>query len=359
MLPWALGGGGCLSQSYTVSQSELMRLAQLPAATRWQSVRATQSLGGDNTPPQRGVTVWPVAMVIDEPVGYAVGGRWRLTPPAMGVGWRSRRAVGSGGGLNLGGLGRGSSGRSGGGGGSGGSGGGGGGNSGAAAAAVLVAAVVAGAVVVFVLAGSEGARYDGWLSVNPNEDLYLEQDGQTLAVPLPLLTPELAMSAYSARLYEGPAARYARLARAPLNREGFTLSAGVGAAWFPNDGVERPLASFSGHTFFGFFPTQFLGIGLSADVIARNALVGTVGPELRVMPSLYAGAYAGAGWVFGRSGGEVSRDLIGNFVRGGFLGELPVTTRMSFQLRAGLAWMTFNNLGDTVVPEASAALAIY
>jgi hypothetical protein len=77
------------------------------------------------------------------------------------------------------------------------------------------------------------------------------------------------------------------------------------------------------------------------------------------MPSLYAGAYAGAGWVFGRSGGEVSRDLIGNFVRGGFLGELPVTTRMSFQLRAGLAWMTFNNLGDTVVPEASAALAIY
>ncbi len=355
MLPWTLGGGGCLTQSYSVSQSELLRLAQLPPSMRWQSVRATQSLLGESVPPQRGVVAGPAATGIEEPVSYSVDGQWRLTPPAMGATWRAHRGVFGGGSLGLGSNGS----RSGSSGGNSRGSGGSGGSSGAAAAAVVVGAVVAGALVVFVLAGSEGARYDGWLSVNPNESLYLEQSEQTLSVSLPQLTPELARSAHRARIYEGAAPRYVRLARAPLNREGFTLSAGVSGAWLPDDGLDRPLPAFSGHTFFGYFPLQILGVGLAADVLARNALWATVGPEVRVMPARYAGAYAGGGWAFGRSGGTVSLDLSGQFVRGGFLGELPVTTRMSFQLRAGVAWMTFGPLGDTLVPEASVALAIY
>jgi len=364
-IPMLLGSEGCLSRSYRVSQSELLRLSQLPPGERWQSVRATQGLLGDDIPPQRNVTMYPVTTVVTEPVSFAMGGRWRLTPPRMDARWSRRGStLGSGTRLNIGGGSAGSgrsgggSGRSGGGGGSGG-GSGGGGGSGSAGAVILVAVVLAAGVIVFVLAGSEGARYDGWMAVNPNEDLYLEQQGQTVAVPLSALTPELALSAYSATLYEGPEDRFGRLARAPLNRVGFTITTGVGIAGLPADGAEQMQAAFSGHTFVGYFPMQQLGFGVAADVLARNALVGTVGPELRAMPLLNAGAYLGGGWVFGRSGGTVTRDILGNFVRAGFLGELPVTTRMAFQLRAGLAWMNFNDIGSALVPEASAALAIY
>ncbi len=356
-IPLLLGGEGCLSRNYLISQVELLRLSRLPPGERWQAVRATQGLGGDDVPPD-GVTIHPASTVIATPVSFASSGRWRLTPPQMDVRWSPRAsALGASSGLTLGGSPMGTgSGRSSGG--SSRSGGGGGGDG--AAVAVLVAAVLAAGVIVFVLAGTEGARYDGWIAVNPNEELYIMRPrGQVLAVPMSALTPELVQDAYSAQIYEGPDDRYARLARAPLNRVGLTLTTGVGMAGLPADGVARMQAAFSGHTFLGYFPSQGMGFGIATDVLARNALVGTIGPEIRVMPHLNAGAYVGAGLALGRTGGTEAQGFFGYFARVGFLGELPVTTRMALQLRAGAARMTFHEIGSVIVPEASVALAIY
>lgn len=42
---------GCLSNSYYVERDELARLSALGPEERWQSVRATQRIGGEDDPP--------------------------------------------------------------------------------------------------------------------------------------------------------------------------------------------------------------------------------------------------------------------------------------------------------------------
>lgn len=355
----ALASPGCLSASYRVGGEELSRLARTAPEQRWQSVRVTQRVLESDHPPGDVVPVQVDAPVVLLPSvfwyhgrSWGVPGHWRGNPRA----WRSAAPTGSAGvgSVHTGG------GRSGGGDRS----GGGGRSGGGPDAAVVAVIVLAAAGIVFVLAGTEGARYDGWVGVPPDETVFLDHpDGSVSAVPLAALTPELADGASGATIYEGSEGRFLRLGRAPLDRVGFTLQSGFVMALLPHTGVGASGSGFGigGRAFFGGYPLAQLGLGASADVVAGEAgsLLALVGPEVQLMPLLWGGVYLGAGWSSLASDDRSVR-AGGWYVRGGAVFELPVTTRFAASLRAGLARMDYGSeAGPLLMPELSLGLSLY
>jgi hypothetical protein len=352
LVPTLLTSGGCLSSSYRIPRGELERLAQTPPDQRWQGLRATQQMFGSDTPPSSGVTYVPQPQLIVYPDVFAYRGRSYNVP----------RAYGSGRGPGVGAVG--ASGRSGSGSSSSsgsGSSGGGGSSGGSFDPKAVVVVVVLAAVVVFVLAGSEGARYDGWLVVNPNETLFLDgDDGSTTALPLSMLTPEVAARASGATIYEGRDDRYVQIERAPLNRVGFTLQSGASLGLMPSRDASEPSFGFGGRAFFGGFPLQQLGLGVSADVMGGGGgLYAGVGGEIQFMPITWAGVYGGGGWA-SYDGGEGFGRRGGYYVNGGVQLELPFTTRCTGQLRGGVGRVDLGDgYGAVITPGASLGLAIY
>ena len=354
LVPWLVASPGCLSSSYRVAGDELSRLARTAPEERWQSVRVTQRMLDSDRPPDGAVPVRVDApVVVLPPVFWFHGRSWGV--PGT---WRGNPAPGrvpAAPGVAPPGGGR-SGGRSG-------SGSGGGGSHNGLDPAVVAVAVVVAAGIVFVLAGTEGARYDGWVGVPPDETVFLDNpDGSVTALPLTALTPELADRAQGATLYEVDEGRYLHLARAPLNREGFTIQAGVVTALIPRtDAGTSGGFGLGGRAFFGGFPVRVLGLGASADVLAGAAgsLVATVGGEAQVMPVLWGGAYLGAGWASLTSDDHARRDG-GWFVRVGAHLELPITTRFAASLRAGATRLDFGaSPGVQWMPELSLGLSIY
>jgi hypothetical protein len=104
--------------------------------------------------------------------------------------------------------------------------------------------------------------------------------------------------------------------------------------------------------------------GLAATVDSgldsrRSVLLATVTPELQVFPIRYIGLYGAAGWSFRNTGLESGTRADEAWVaRGGLVGELPLTTRLALQARAGAAHHFF---GDTtpITWEGQLGLAIY
>ncbi len=345
MLPLALVSSGCLSTSYRLAPDELTRLAHTVPEQRWQAVRVTQGILDSDHPPTNAVPLQVGGPGLVLPNGYWYRGRSWAVPSV----WR-RNAP-----LTVSGASSGSSGgRSGGS-----SGGSSGGGSGPGAAIVAVV-VVAAAASVFVLAGTEGARYDGWVGVPPDEMVYLDHDGGVVtAVPLHALTPELAASAHGATVYEGSEERYLRLARAPLNRVGMTLQSGAASAMVPRASGYAP--GFGGRAFLGGYFVRFVGVGATADILAdtRGGIVAMVGGEVQVMPLLWGGVYAGAGWS-SLSSEEHFTTIGGWYARGGLHLELPLTTRLAASFRAGVARLDFGTIaGALVMPELSIGLSVY
>lgn len=351
-----LASPGCLSSSYRLPREELSRLAQTAPEQRWQAVRVTQRVLESDHPPANVAPAQVDAPVVLLPTvfwyrgrSWGVPGHWRGNPRA---GRYTTAPVATAPGLPRSG-GRSSSG-----------GGGRGGRSGGPDPAIVAVAVLAAAGIVFVLAGTEGARYDGWVGLPPDEELYLEYpDGSVLSVPLSALTPEMAAGAVAATIYEGHEGRYLRLGRAPLDRVGFTLQTGLLMAMVPHTGVGASGSGFGigGRAFFGGFPVAPLGVGVSADVVAGQggSLLALVGPELQVMPLLQAGVYLGSGWT-SLTSDDGSVRTGGWYVRGGALLELPVTTRFSASLRAGLSRLDYGSAaGVLLMPELSLGLSLY
>ncbi|MFO0630045.1 MAG: hypothetical protein U0325_31080 [Polyangiales bacterium] len=332
LLAVALHGAGCLSSRYSVRAEALQQLASQPPETRWQRVRVVQGIGGDEAPPEAGVTVVTV-----DPSLLLVGltpspGRSiaNLAPPPL-------RAGGTAGGAR------------------GGGGGGGGGRGGAWVVAAVVVAAAAGALV---LAGIEGARYDGWVATHPDEPVYLDTPNGTTVVPLSQLTPGLAAQAAGGSLYEGPVPRFERRGRAPLDRVGFTLQSAALAGEIPGSAPGSRAWAFGGRAFVGGFPVAQLGAGLLADVTTSGpeTLV-RVGVEAQAMPLLWLGAFAGGGYAMAHRASPTRTDGAPWFHAGLQL-ELPWTTRLSVQTRAGAQW---TGLGEGGVwgPTFSLGLSIY
>ncbi len=354
----------CLTSHYRLSSDELARLARTAPDQRWQAVRATQSMLGSDVPPD---AAQPATGVVFDPVFvpqlYLYNGRSYRTPTtwqrgavqtavATGAAPAAPQSGASGS--------SGSSSRSG----SGSSGSSSSSSSSGPNAGVVVVMVVAAAVIVFVLAGSEGARYDGWLGLPPDEPLYLDgADGSVTAVPLAALTPELAARATGATVYEGDTQRYLQLGRAPLDRAGFSIQSGAAFALVPQhlgSGASSS-AAFGGRAFLGGFPVHQVGVGATADVVAstNGAVVANVGAEVQVMPVTPVGVYAGVGWT-GFTAGDGSAGSGGWYLRGGVQGELPFTTRLTGSLRAGVMRADYGERIDAVVmPEVSVGLSVY
>lgn len=346
---------GCLSSSYRIAQPELSRLARVPPGERWQAVRATQRLLASDAPPAPAVVVpanEPVlvpAVYLFNGTSYTVPGSWGANPAR----WSSRTVRTTGGGGSGGG----------GSGGGGGSSGGGGGRGGEVVAAVVVV-VVAAAVMVFVLAGTEGARYDGWFGLPPDELLYVDEpDGSITAVPLAAVTPEIADRSRGAVVYEGRDDRYLRLGRAPLDRVGLTVSSGPVAAAVPRVGRDDGSThfGFGGRAFFGGFFVQQFGLGLTADVVATTGgqVLAGGGVEAQAMPLTHVGAYVGAGGYAVVDDGPPAQSLSAWYARAGVQLELPLTTRLTAQLRLGASRVAPSDRPAAYVPEASVGMAVY
>jgi hypothetical protein len=339
---------GCLSNSYYVERDELQRLSSLPPESRWESVRAVQRIGGSDNPPDDdsaigrgpGGPVYVSTVVVDSHHHY------RDYPPRRAS---VRPVADASGSVATGSVGKISSKK---------------GNGDPAAAVLVAAAVVVGAGTGFALAASEGARYDGWVAVNPDEPVHLRlRGGGTTAVPLSSLSPTDVALAEGATIYEGDAERFPKLGRAPLDRAGFTFTTALhlgGMAQIDH----APASGAGGYLLLGGNIANVVTLGFGATVDSgidskRSLLMATIAPELQVFPIRYVGLYGAAGWAFRNTGIDYgTRADQGWLVRGGLVGELPMTTRLALQARAGLSEQFFPEQ-RALTWEGQLGLAIY
>lgn len=287
---------GCLGPSHTIRADELRRLASLPEAERSREVRVVQDVGTRDLSRAPETHVHPHVQV---------------NSPVVIVARRGNR------GGNTGGSSGSSSGSSG---------------SSGSAKALAIAIVALAAFGGIILAGTEGARFEGWASTAPDHPLHLiGPDGEHYWVPISKLDPELAEWATEGVIFddEGP---FERLGRAPLNRRGFAFDLGVGASLSPLvDGSDE--WAFTGGFSFGGYPIHQLGFLVGLDIpIETNVewrLHGEVqGFPLSIADGLFeAGAYVRGGYSYG----IVDQP---NFEAGGLL-QFGLTTRLALTIRAG------------------------
>ncbi|HEV3189227.1 MAG TPA: hypothetical protein VGY54_01960 [Polyangiaceae bacterium] len=340
---------GCLSNSYYIERNEVERLASVDPESRWQSVRAVQRIGGSDNPPEDDSLVAPPeasggvyvsTVVVDShhhhlhypprrPIVRAVAAPSNAAPAAVAKGIPAQK-----------------------------------GNGDPDTAALIAAAVVVGTGTGLTLAGSEGARYDGWLAINPDEPLHLQlRDGGTRAIALSSLSPNDLKAADGAIIYEGEGERFPKLGRAPLHRTGFTLSSALHLGGIPQ--VDHSTATgVGGYLLLGGNIANMVTLGLGATADGgvdsrRSLLMATVAPEVEVFPIRYVGFYGAAGWAYRNTGldGGTRADE-GWLVRGGLLGELALTTRLALQARAGAALEVFPERA-AVTWEGQVGLAVY
>ena len=374
---------GCLSSSYVIPREDAIALAQLPPEQRGESVRVVQQIFADEpaTAPSvdsstqiyvgprvyvsggaggGGGVVTGGGVVGGGPTGSGVGGGSVGVTPAPGggsVGVTPPPGGGSvavtPGGPNPSGTGTtGGSGSSGGGGGGGGDGG----------AVLVVVAVALSAVLALVLAGTEGARYDGWARLHPMAPVHIVgPDGTEYWVPLAQLDPQTAAwaDALIVSEEEGP---FETLGRAPLNRVGFVYGMEAGAASLRgprgNLGV-----GFTSHVQLGFFPMQQLGVLFDTtlgfgDIDGNTVVNAQLGGELQVLP-FEVGRYNFG--VFGRIGSASPSQRGDDWVLaggGGPLMQIAITTRLALTLRAGLSYID-DARGGLLAGEGTVGLAVY
>ena len=177
------------------------------------------------------------------------------------------------------------------------------------------------------------------------------------------MTPDLADRSRGAVMYEGRDDRYLRLGRAPLDRVGLTVSSGPVAAAIPTvgrDGGDTGFG-FGGRAFFGGFFTQQFGAGLTVDVLAstHGQILAGGGVEAQAMPLTHVGAYLGAGGYVVVADGPPAQSFSAWYARAGLQLELPLTTRLTAQLRLGASRIAPRDLPAAYVPEASVGMAVY
>jgi hypothetical protein len=362
---------GCLSNEYSISKDELTRVVQLPPNARGERVKILQSLGerrNEPVPPSGPPAPWvgprlpadppPPVIVESEPAPQIYvegdldiplphgGGPRPAPPPVRGGSWRApgRAPGGSGGGTggNVAGK-AGEAALKGGGSGKG------------EELAVLAVVVAAAAVFTAVgLAASEGARFDGYTQIRPEQPVHLKNAaGQELHVPLGALTSEEVAEATEAKVMDDEGYGLRLLDRRPLDRVGATFKVTLGPLFEPpaaGDPAQETLSGFSSTIQVGGYFTQGLGLvgslslGGGSDSAGHTFQRHGVGLELQALP-LRVGPLALGG--FGHGGlqmvGAGDDFTSGPALGGGVLLELALSTRLAFALRGD--W-TATNLQD-------------
>ena len=374
---------GCLQSTYHVERSELQRLAELPAKDRGESIRATQDLSVTSIPAEVEVHPTPGAVVADSVVRRIESNRLLIVRPRRRA---SARADGewpsvfdSGGGTRVRADAvepsgerpavrvsgeerpdrprvrtRGSRSSSGG--------DNDGGTSAAAGIGMAIAAAVAVAASVFVVAGIEGTRYDGFVSADPDRSIHLyRRDGHWLSIPVYALEPELAEWADGALLDDEDAGgSLTRLRRAPLDRQGFSMGMEAGVVGVTSPSEDR-LIGGGARFVLGGFPIQYLGLYALLDFAAASDTLNIrYGTQLQgFFPALgiaHLGLYGEIGGVGRRADlpdDTTERDR--RFYGGaGALLQLDINTRLAITLRGGV-WSTSGH----VLPEATLGLTVF
>lgn len=324
---------GCASNSYRISDTELMRLAQLPPQTRSQAVRVDQEISNADLPEQQRVDGSTEVIFVPN---INVGGTIRYDHPTGGHGG----GVGGGGG---------------GGGGSSGS----GGDGKAAAIAILVVAAVA----LFAVAAVEGARYDGIVNLHPMHPVHVfGKDGGYVAVPMAWVDPQLASWADHAIVKdtEGP---WKEVARAPLWRQGPTYAMYGGQSSFASALGDRAF----GPSFLiqaGYYVTDQIGLigtvffGWRDNQLAQTLYESRFLAELHYMPlklgPFHAGVFGGGGLAHRFEDGVTDGNASSVALTGGARFELELHTRIALTARLGTTWAHGEQMADAMV-----GLAVY
>ena len=366
-----LAGAGCVSNEYRISRNELQRLAQMPPEARGQRVHVVQGIGerraeaidpGEYREPvgqeQPGGSVdinldgsWPdggsqagggraSGGVPARGAGGGATGGWRGAPP-RGAGSAFRgvpppRGAGAGGGVhaNVGSA----------------VGAAGGGHNGADALVVVAVVLAAVAIVAAVaLVAAEGARYDGYADLAPEQLLYVRNaSGNTTPVALGDLSPAQADAAVEAKVMDDEWPGMRRLGRAPLDRTGGAFRLDMGTTSFNVGAIQ--VVGPAAHIQLGAFVNPWLGfladIGLSgggdccAGAVTRHSLA----LEIDALPLDFGPLHAG---VFAKGGGAIagtgSLRQEGPIAGGGALVELALTSRLALTFRAGASAARFDD----------------
>jgi hypothetical protein len=214
---------------------------------------------------------------------------------------------------------------------------------------VAVLAVVLATLAVFTavgLAASEGARFDGYTQMRPEQPVHLKNAaGEELHLPLAALTVDQVALATEATVKDDEGYGLRLLDRRPLDRVGGTFKVSLGSLFEPppaSDPGQEWLSGFSSTIQVGGFFTPSLGLlaslslGGGSDRTGRTFQRHTVGVELQALPLRVGPLALGA---FGQGGlqmvGEGDDFTTGPALGGGALLELALSTRLAFSLRAG------------------------
>jgi hypothetical protein len=350
---------GCLSNEYRISRSELQRIAQLPPATRGAHVRVVQDLGDRRGPaveaqaapvPYEPGPGWDGSVEVHGSFdGRFDGGRPPSAAPSRGSGGGGH--VAAAGGWHGGGAAPRASGSGGGGGwhtsGGGGGGGGGGGDAAAVLAVVAIVVVAVAAFAVVGFAATEGARYDGYADLAPEQPVYLvDARGGQREVALGALTDAELADVVVGVVKDDEGFGLSRTGRAPLDRKGIAFKLDVGQLETALD--HYSVGGLAANVQLGYFPWRRVGLlGTLAltggdDDLGHTFVRHSAALELQAFPielgPLHLGGYVNGGrTVLADAGGERS----GPSVSGGALVELAVTTRLAITFRAGWggAWL--------------------
>lgn len=319
--------GGCLTNTYKINQTELARLAATPPEQRGERVRVVQELEGDSPPAQPTVGVETQVIIVPRPIVIVGDGR----QGHAGHGGHHSSGGGKGGGK---------------------SGGGGDGKG----AVILLVALAAGAGIV--LAATEGQRFDGWVRLHPMHPVHLWGPWGYGVVPLAQLDPATAATATKAviRDREGP---WQRLARAPLDRQGWSYSVLGGAGQI--DGIDGRGVGPQFHVQLGYYPIHQVGVQFVWSPAWRDDGTDTTlldlrfGLELDAMP-LDAGLLHAGGFVNASVGyrHDMQGTDDGAFTGAGAKLQLELTTRLAITGRFGIT----RAYGE-LTQDATVGLSIY
>jgi len=379
---------GCLSNEYRIPKDELARIVQLPPDARGQRVRVLQEVGerrSEAIPPNQPLPPWvgprlpgepPVVIVEGEPppepeihvdanIDLNVprgGGGGRVAPAPHGGSWRAPPAGpggSSGSGRWVSGTGKAVAK----------GGGGGGGGDDLAALAVVVAVFAVFAVVG--LAASEGARFDGFVQMRPEQPVHLKNAaGAELHMPLGALTSYEVETATEATVMDDEGYGLRLLDRRPIDRVGPTFKVTLGSLFEPpaaDDPQQQWLSGFASTIQIGGYFTQGLGLvgslslGLGSDQAGRTFQRHALGVEGQALPlrvgPLALGAFAHAGVQLAGRGDSLDS---GSALGGGLMMELALSTRLAFTVRGDWTGTLMDNRTDWVGNGSiTAGLAIY
>jgi len=303
---------GCVARTYRIPHEELVRLAQTPPAERGQRVRVVQELGTSPEPaPYQPVTAETEVVIV--PTHVDVGGGGRVGGHHHPGGGGGHLPVPSNGHADN-------------------------------AKAEAIAYIVLAATALFVLAVTEGERYDGWVQLHPMMPVHIWGPWGYGVVPLAqidLATAEMTTRAV-VRPGEGP---WRELGRAPLDRVGLSYSVLGGATTVTSVDGTTGLGA-GAHILIGGYPLHSLGVLADFDfawrpnVVNQTAFIARFGVELDVLPvdlgPLHGGLYGELGFVRRQEDGLANADTTSGRGELGTLWQLELTTRLALTGRVGI-----------------------